>query len=98
MAAVRKGVGREAAHEAIKEHAVAVALGLRKGQSSNDLLDRLAADPRLGLDRQELGALVSDPLELSGTAQQQVAEVAEKVARIVEANPEAAAYTPGAVL
>ena len=30
MAAVRKGVGRETAHEAIKEHAVAVALAMRE--------------------------------------------------------------------
>ena len=52
MAAVRDGVGREAAHEVIKEHAVAVALAMReKGAETNDLIDRLAADERLGLDR-----------------------------------------------
>ncbi len=49
MAAVRKGVGREAAHEAIKEDAVGVALDMRQGQAENDLFDRLAADERLGL-------------------------------------------------
>ena len=50
MAAVRAGVGREAAHEAIKEHAVAVALEMReKGTERNDLFARLAADSRLGL-------------------------------------------------
>ncbi|MDT4910263.1 MAG: adenylosuccinate lyase, partial [Pseudonocardiales bacterium] len=54
MAAVRAGGGREAAHEAIKEHAVAVALELRKGQTDNDLFDRLAADPRLGLSRDDI--------------------------------------------
>ncbi len=52
MAAVRAGVGRETAHEAIKEHAVAVALAhAGAGHEGNDLLDRLAADPRLPLDR-----------------------------------------------
>ena len=51
MAAVRNGVGREAAHEAIKEHAVGVALAMRQGQAENDLFERLAADERLGLDR-----------------------------------------------
>ena len=52
MAAVRDGVGREQAHEAIKEHAVAVALAMREqGSDGNDLFDRLAADPRLGLTR-----------------------------------------------
>ena len=98
MAAVRKGVGREAAHEAIKEHAVAVALDLRKGARTNDLLDRLASDERLGLTREELGNLVGSPLELAGTAQAQVARVAERVAELVEADPEAAAYRPGSVL
>src|SRR6185436_9459880 len=44
MAAVRNGVGREAAHEAIKEHAVAVALEMRQGRTDNDLFERLAAD------------------------------------------------------
>ena len=49
MAAVRKGVGRETAHEAIKEHAVSVALAMReRGLARNDLFDRLAADARLG--------------------------------------------------
>jgi adenylosuccinate lyase len=48
MAAVRKGVGREVAHEAIKEHAVAVALEMReRAARENDLLDRLAADREL---------------------------------------------------
>ncbi|GAA4891410.1 adenylosuccinate lyase [Tessaracoccus lubricantis] len=98
MAAVRKGVGREVAHEAIKEHAVAVALDLRKGARSNDLLDRLASDERLGLTREELGSLVVSPLELAGTAQAQVARIAARVDEVVAADPEAAAYRPGAVL
>ena len=52
MAAVRAGVGRETAHEAIKEHAVAVALAMREqGWTRNDLLDRLAADDRIPPDR-----------------------------------------------
>lgn len=98
MAAVRKGVGREIAHEAIKEHAVAVALEMREGLQTNDLLDRLAGDERLGLTRDELGALVTQPLELAGTAGRQVDAVARQVEAIVAANPEAAAYQPGAVL
>ena len=98
MAAVRKGVGREVAHEAIKEHAVAVALGLRQGAKENDLLDRLAADDRLQLSREELAALVVSPLELAGTAQDQVARVAERVAAVVVSDPDAASYRPGAVL
>ena len=99
MAAVRKGVGREDAHEAIKEHAVAVALEMREtGRRDNDLFDRLAADSRLGLSRAELDALVSEPLELTGAAGRQVARVVARVQQLVDADPQAAAYTPGDVL
>ena len=55
IAAVRAGMGRETAHEVIKEHAVAVALAMREKGSEPDLLDRLAADPRLPLDRRGAG-------------------------------------------
>ncbi len=99
MAAVRQGVGREAAHEAIKEHAVAVALEMREtGRADNDLFDRLAADDRLGLSRDELAALVNDPLELAGTAPSQIASLVAAVEAIAAAHPEAAAYRPGQIL
>lgn len=98
MAAVSRGVGRESAHEAIKEHAVAVALAMRERGAPNDLLDRLAGDPRLGLDRTELDAALADPLSLSGAARDQVRSVAARVAALVADNPAAAAYVPGAVL
>jgi adenylosuccinate lyase len=99
MAAVRRGVGREAAHEAILEHAVAVALELREtGRVDNDLFERLAADDRLGLTRAELDALVGAPLELAGTAPSQVAAVVAAVDAVAARHPEAAAYRPGQVL
>ncbi|GAA3624758.1 adenylosuccinate lyase [Microlunatus ginsengisoli] len=98
LAAVRKGVGRETAHEAIKEHAVAVALAMREGLATNDLYDRLAADPRLRLSRAELDALVASPLELAGTAQQQVARIVDRVEQLAAEHPDAAGYQPGLVL
>ena len=99
MAAVRKGRGREAAHKAIKENAVAVALALREsGRSDNDLFERIAEDQRLGLTRDELGASVARPLELTGTAAAQVAAVVAAVEKVAAAHPEAAAYQPGRVL
>jgi adenylosuccinate lyase len=98
MAAVRAGVGREAAHEAIKEHAVAVALAMRSGAATNDLYDRLAADPRLGLSREQLAAVVVDPLELTGSARDQVDVIAARVAELAKRYPVGAAYTPGSVL
>lgn len=98
MAAVRSGVGRETAHEAIKENAVATALDLRKGLATNDLFDRLAADSRLGLSREEISSLVNSPMEFTGAARAQVAGVAERVAVVTAMYPEAAAYSPGAIL
>jgi adenylosuccinate lyase len=99
VAAVQRGVGREAAHEAIKEHAVAVALAMReKGAGENDLFDRLALDPRLGLSRAEIDALVADRSAFVGAASAQVTAVAERVAAIVAANPSAAAYLPPPIL
>jgi adenylosuccinate lyase len=98
MAAVRAGVGRETAHEVIKEHAVAVALDLRRGQVGNDLFDRLAADPRLGLDRAALDALVAEPITFTGAARAQVATVVQRIEVIAAQHPDAAAYSPGAIL
>jgi adenylosuccinate lyase len=99
VAAVRKGVGREVAHEVIKEHAVAVALAMREqGAPDNDLFDRLAADGRLGLSRAEIDALVADRAAFVGAAPWQVQAVADRVAKIVAAHPEAAKYAPAPIL
>jgi adenylosuccinate lyase len=99
IAAVRHGAGRETAHEAIREHAIAVALQMREtGRSENDLLDRLAADSRLGVTRAELAAALAHPIELAGTAGAQVAALVGQIEAIAEAHPEAAAYRPGPVL
>jgi adenylosuccinate lyase len=99
IAAVRHGAGRETAHEAIKEHAIDVALQMREtGRSDNDLLDRLAADSRLGITRTELEAALANPLELTGIAGQQVATLAAEIESVAAAHPDAAAYRPGPVL
>ena len=99
MAAVRAGVGRETAHEVIKEHAVGVALAMREqGRVGNDLLDRLATDGRLALPAGTLDGLLGDPLAFTGAARAQVAAVVARVDAIVAAHPEAAAHTPGAIL
>ena len=99
MAAVRGGVGREAAHEIIGEHAVAVALEMReKGTIENDLFARLAADDRLALTEADLTSLVAAPLEFTGAATEQVRHVVARIDELVAANPDAAAYTPQAIL
>ncbi|MFC7277919.1 adenylosuccinate lyase [Paractinoplanes rhizophilus] len=99
VAAVRKGVGRETAHEVIKEHAVSVALAMReKGAAVNDLFDRLAGDERLRLSRAEIDTLVADRAAFVGAAPSQVRAVADRVASIVAAHPDAARYAPAPIL
>ncbi|TCP54303.1 adenylosuccinate lyase [Tamaricihabitans halophyticus] len=99
MAAVRAGLGRETAHELIKEHAVAVALAMREeGIERNDLLDRLAADDRLPLNRDELAGLIADRLSFTGEADAQVKSVAARVSNVLDRFGDAADYLPEAIL
>jgi adenylosuccinate lyase len=99
MASVRHGVGREVAHEVVKEHAVAVALAMREqGAAGNDLLERLAADPRLALSAADLASLVAEPVTFTGAAAAQVADVVARVGAITAAHPDAAGYVPAAIL
>ena len=99
MASIRAGVGRETAHEAIKENAVAVALAMREqGAERNDLLDRLAADSRIPLDRAQLDALLADRLSFTGVAGAQVDAVAAEIAKTLERFPEAVGYAPEPIL
>ncbi|MGH3518246.1 MAG: adenylosuccinate lyase [Haloechinothrix sp.] len=99
MASVRAGVGRESAHEAIKEHAVAAALAMREqGIADNDLLDRLAADERIPLDRAALDALLAERISFTGVAPAQVDTVVRRVDEIIKRYPEAAKYSPAPIL
>jgi len=98
-AAVQAGVGREVAHEVIKSHAVDVALALRSdGSDSNDLIERLAADPRLGLDVAAVRAAVGEPLSFVGTADRQVAQFVAAVGDLADRYPAAAGYTGEEIL
>jgi adenylosuccinate lyase len=99
MAAVRAGAGREQAHEVIKEHAVRVALDMREqGAAGNDLLARLAADGRLGLDEGLLAGLLAEPLAFTGAAQAQIRAVIAAVEYVLESEPAAAGYVPEPIL
>ncbi len=97
MAAVKAGLGREVAHEIIKEHAVKTLLGMREGKS-NTLLEALASDERLPLDRATLETLISNPIEFTGDARQQVARVVHRIEAITSAHPAAAQYKPNDIL
>lgn len=110
LATVRLGLGREEAHEIVKEHAVAAALALREGPErpvragsgvggdANDLYERLGADPRLPLSAAEVEALVGDPITFVGDAGRQVGVFADRVAEVAARHPEAAKYEPEFVI
>ncbi|MQS09220.1 adenylosuccinate lyase [Streptomyces sp. IF17] len=93
-AATRAGLGRETAHELIKEHAVATALALREGAAENDLVDRIAEDPRIPLDRDVLEPLARTPRV--GNAVAQVGALSREIGK--ETGGEAGRYTPGGII
>jgi adenylosuccinate lyase len=99
MDAVKSGAGRETAHEAIKEHAVATLRALRAGEiKENDLLNRLAGDSRLGIGRDRLDELLAAAKTRAGAAESQVDTFSEAVSRIEKKYPGAHGYKPGAIL
>jgi adenylosuccinate lyase len=99
MEAVKGGAGREAAHEAIKEHAVAVARDMRTGKVTvNDLFERLANDKRLGLSPAQFTAVNEQGRANSGDAGPQVDNFSAKVDALAAKHPEAARYEPGVIL
>ena len=62
-----KGGDRQALHEAIRQHSVAAGKEVKLHGGSNDLLERILADPIFGLTRAELNKLV-DPHAFTGMA------------------------------
>ena len=99
MAAVAAGAGRETAHEVIKEHAVAVALAMREqGAQRNDLLDRLAEDERLPLDRARLEGLLAQRLSFTGLAGAQVDVVVGRVEDLLTRFPDSVGYVHEPIL
>ncbi|MGC2864471.1 adenylosuccinate lyase [Corynebacterium glutamicum] len=98
MAAVRAGVGRETAHEVIKENAVTVALNMRENGGDQDLIQRLAADDRLPMTEADLEAALADRHAFIGAAESQVSRVLDRIQALVDAHPGAADYRPGEIL
>jgi len=96
MASVKVGVGREVAHEVIKEHATKAALEMREGKANN-LIAAIGADSRIPLDAAALYALIKDPIEFTGDARQQITRVIKRIEAITKTNASAAKYKPGSI-
>jgi adenylosuccinate lyase len=71
MEGVSRGGDRQVLHERIRVHSQAAAERLKKGAPDNDLLERIAADPLLGMDDETVRA-VARPENFVGLAPRQV--------------------------
>ena len=98
MEAVKHGAGRETAHEAIKEHALAAAKALRSGEGDADLLTRLAGDRRIGLSKRALQAILAENARFVGAAPHQVEAFLAEVKPLARKHRGAADYKPGRLL
>ena len=97
LAAVKAGAGRESAHDALKEIATKSLIAKREGRPTS-LIDEIAADPRIPLDKGALAALLANPNEFTGDAPAQVARVVARIHGVVAKFPQAAAYQPAPIL
>lgn len=71
MKAAARGGDRQELHERIRQHSLAARQRMQNHGEASDLVDRIAADPQLGMDRSELEALL-DPSRFVGRAPEQV--------------------------
>lgn len=91
MAGVKRGGDRQALHEAIRVHSHAAAHVVKAEGGENDLLDRLAADPEIGMTAAEIDAIL-DLKQFVGRAPEQVVEfITEEIDPILARHASAAA-------
>jgi adenylosuccinate lyase len=98
MEAVKHGAGRETAHEAIKEHALAAAKAMRNGSTGADLLDRLSADRRIGLGKKALQSILAENGRFVGAAPNQVDVFVAAVRPLAKRVKGASEYRPSRLL
>jgi adenylosuccinate lyase len=100
MEAVKQGAGREVAHAAIKEHALAAARALRSGATNGetDLLSRLAGDKRIGLSKRQLQGILAENNRYVGAAPSQVDAFVGETESLGKRVKGAADYRPGKLL
>ena len=99
MEAVKAGAGREDAHAAIKEHALATVKDLRRGKiKENDLVQRLSKDKRIGLNITKLRKIINAGEKNIGAANQQVDYFIKRVKGWARRYGEAKDYAPESIL
>ena len=97
--AIRRGMGREDAHERIRQHAFAVVQDMRElGQQNNDLLERLGADMEIPMSYPEIMQAIKNPLELTGRAATQVRRFVEQAEAVLAKQPDGVEYVATDIL
>jgi adenylosuccinate lyase len=96
LAAVKKGMGREDAHQIIKSASLSLASAMRQAQDV-DFIEILTSDGKLPLERSEIEALISEPLSFAGNALLQCQAVLAKISPLLSSRPEAASYKAGPI-
>ena len=86
MDAVKKGGDRQQLHELIREHSLEAARVVKEEGKPNDLIDRIVADERFGLTREEIEKTLM-PENFIGRACEQTKEfLAEHVFPLLKEN------------
>lgn len=86
MDAVKKGGNRQELHEKLRVHSQAAARVVKEEGGTNDLVDRIAADPAFMITREEIQAILQ-PEQFTGRSSQQVDAFLQEVVRpILDAN------------
>ncbi|MFN8581848.1 MAG: adenylosuccinate lyase [Gemmatimonadaceae bacterium] len=83
--AVQDGGDRQVVHEVIRRHSVAAAQAMKNEGASNDMLERLAADPNFPADMDDLRRVI-DPSRFVGRAPEQVDDFLRDVIAPLVAN------------
>ena len=84
MESVKRGGNRQQLHEALRVHSHAAAARVKLEGGSNDLLDRIAADPLFPLNRQEIEEQLDPALYTGRSASQVEAFLADVVQPILQ--------------
>lgn len=88
MRETKKGGNRQELHEALRVHSLAAAKAVKEEGRDNDLADRIAADPRFSVTKEEIEAVLKPENYTGRSAQQVESFLNECIKPVLEANKE----------
>lgn len=88
MQAVKKGGNRQELHEALREHSIAASAIVKEEGGENDLIDRIAADERFKITKEEILAVLCPEHYIGRSAEQVDTFLSECIRPVLESNKE----------